>query len=79
MRQIEKLLIAKYKISHRKAEVAALVSDGLSNAQIANKLEVSEHNVKFHLTGLFRSLRIENRRELTSLVYRLSLRQNAKH
>ena len=37
-------------LSNREAEVAELVTKGLSNKEVANQLFVTEKTVKFHLT-----------------------------
>ncbi|MEU2793008.1 AAA family ATPase [Streptomyces sp. NPDC007100] len=44
--------------------VAALAAEGWSNKQIAEHLFVSLRTVETHLTGVYRKLRIEGRREL---------------
>ncbi len=41
----------------------ALVADGLSNREIANALEISEHTVKFHLASIFGKLGASSRTE----------------
>lgn len=48
-------------ITVREAEVAALVSHGLSNAQVGQMLCVSETTIKFHLAKLMRKLSVSNR------------------
>jgi DNA-binding NarL/FixJ family response regulator len=44
-------------------EVWALVADGLSNPQIAERLKLSENTVKFHVQHLFTKLGVNNRTE----------------
>jgi len=48
-------------LSRREAEVATLVGRGLSNKDTASALFVTEKTVKFHLTNVFRKLKIKNR------------------
>lgn len=52
-------------LSLREKDVARLVALGLSNKQIANRLEISEQTVKNHLQSIFRKLAVGNRVELT--------------
>lgn len=41
----------------------ALVAEGLTNAQIARRLRVSDITVKFHLQNLYLKLGVRNRTE----------------
>ena len=50
-------------LTSREREVLALVADGLSNREIANALEISEHTVKFHLASIFGKLGASSRTE----------------
>ena len=49
------------RLSNRENEVLELVRDGLSNKQIAGRLEISEKTVKAHLTNIFRILGVSHR------------------
>ena len=57
------ILIEK-KLSNREAEVAELVSKGLSNREVANKLFVTEKTVKFHLTNIYKKMNVKSRAQL---------------
>lgn len=48
-------------ITPRQYRVLQLIADGLSNAQIASALNVTEHTVKSHVRGLFQALGADNR------------------
>lgn len=48
--------------------VADLVTHGLSNHEVADKLFLSRHTVDYHLRQLFRKLSIHSRVELARLV-----------
>lgn len=56
-------------LSARESEFLELVADGLTNAQIAERLSVSEHTVKFHLQNIFQKLRVNNRTEAAALYH----------
>jgi DNA-binding NarL/FixJ family response regulator len=55
-------------LSHRERQVLALAVAGLTNAQIAERVYLSESTVKTHLTSAFRQLGVHSRREAASLV-----------
>jgi len=47
----------------RQLDVLKLLSAGKSNKAIANRLGLSEHTVKIHMTGIFKVLGVSNRTE----------------
>lgn len=51
------------ELTVREREVWALVAEGLTNRQIAERLEVGENTVKFHMQNLFLKLDVSNRTE----------------
>lgn len=55
-------------LTRREAEVLELTSLGLTNSQVASRLDVSVHAVKFHLAAIYRKLRVSNRTE-AAVVY----------
>jgi ATP/maltotriose-dependent transcriptional regulator MalT len=55
--------IKKTGISKRELEILKLIDEGLSNQQIAEKLFVSEHTVKKHVSNLFFKLDVQRRTE----------------
>jgi DNA-binding CsgD family transcriptional regulator len=50
-------------LSPREAEILALIGDGLSNKEMARRLGISGHTVKFHIESLFRKLAVGSRAE----------------
>lgn len=49
------------KISRRQRELLKLLDRGLSNRDLAQALDLSEHTIKVHLWRLFRRLSVKNR------------------
>jgi DNA-binding CsgD family transcriptional regulator len=58
------------KLSPREAQVLELVSSGLTNLEVADRLGVGVHAVKFHLASIYRKLGVGNRTEATSVYFR---------
>lgn len=54
-------------LSDREREFLALVAEGQTNAQIAERLSVTDHTVKFHLQNIFQKLGVNNRTEAARL------------
>jgi DNA-binding NarL/FixJ family response regulator len=57
----------------REVEVLVLVSQGRSNAQIAQELVISESTVKTHINNLFAKARLQNRTQAVDYAYRHGL------
>ena len=49
------------KLSKRQKQLILMLDRGLSNRDIANELNISEHTVKVHLWRLFRRLGVKSR------------------
>jgi DNA-binding CsgD family transcriptional regulator len=60
--------VGKFKnsgsLSERELEILELVSTGLTNQQIADKLEISKRTVDNHITNILHKTGTENRVEL---------------
>ena len=52
---------AFHELSDRELEVLKLIAEGLSNAQIAGRLYVSEKTVKYHLSQIYGKLGVSSR------------------
>ena len=50
-------------LTKREAEILRLVSEGLTNAELARTLSLSGQTVKFHLSNLYRKIGVANRTE----------------
>ena len=48
-------------LTTREREILRLVSDGMTNGEIARELWVTEQTVKFHLSNVYRKLGVSNR------------------
>ena len=51
------------ELTKRETEILRLVSEGLTNAQLARMLWLSEQTIKFHLSNIYRKLGVANRTE----------------
>ncbi len=58
----------RYLLSARQREVLGLVVEGLSNAQIAGRLFLTESTVKQHLRAAYKALGVTNRTEAADLI-----------
>jgi two-component system, NarL family, response regulator YdfI len=60
-------------LTPREVEVLRMLAEGLGNKEIAGRLEISEHTVKFHLGSIFAKLGATSRTEAVTLGIRLGL------
>ncbi|GGG16934.1 LuxR C-terminal-related transcriptional regulator [Paenibacillus abyssi] len=58
-------------LTERERQVAELLREGLTNAQIANRLHLSEITIKKHLNAMFQKLEVTNRTLLLSKLIEL--------
>jgi DNA-binding NarL/FixJ family response regulator len=55
-------------LSHRENQVLALVRDGLTNAEIAERLYLAESTIKSHLSSIFTKFGVRSRKEVAAAV-----------
>lgn len=60
-------------LTPREIEVLKLVAAGLANKEIAHRLEISDHTVKFHVASVMGKLGASSRTEAVTLGIRLGL------
>lgn len=60
--------IERPAFSHRERQVLALVSKGLTNSEIAERMLLAQSTVKSHLSSAFTKLGIRSRKEVTALL-----------
>ena len=60
-------------LSKREIEIIVLVSEGLSNKEIAEKLFLSTKTIKSHLYNIYQKLNVSNRRQAAEKVSTLGM------
>lgn len=53
----------KLKLTPKQINVLSLLAEGLSNKQISQRMNITEHTVKSHLSSLFKVFKAKNRTE----------------
>jgi len=53
----------QYELTPREIEVLRMMSEGLGNKMIADRLKISEHTVKFHISSIFTKMDVLSRTE----------------
>jgi len=60
-------------LTPRELQVLRLMADGLTNQQVAARLEISEHTAKFHVSAVLGKLGAQSRAEAVTKGYRFGL------
>lgn len=71
-------MASPYRLTAREAEIGALVAEGLSRADIAERLIVSQETVKTHTKHLYQKLDVHSRAELLSLLQQEAARESSQ-
>lgn len=58
------------ELTNAERRVARLVAAGLTNSQVARRLDRSPHTINYHLRQIFRKANVRSRTELAGLYYR---------
>ena len=69
-RELEQAIAAANPLTRREREIAELVSDGLTNRAIADRLVLSERTVEGHVRSTLAKLQLTNRTELAAWTLR---------
>jgi DNA-binding NarL/FixJ family response regulator len=72
-------LPATSDLTEREAEILALLSAGLTNSQIGDRLYVSTNTVKTYLKRVYRKLQVTNRAQAAIRAAELGLRPRVEH
>ena len=56
------------QLTERQTEILRLVAEGLSNKEVALRLQLQEKTVKHHMTGVLSKLNVRNRTEAALMV-----------
>jgi DNA-binding CsgD family transcriptional regulator len=56
--------VQRFGLSAREQDILSLIVKGMSNAEIANALYITESTVKFHAGNIFRKAGLNSRLEL---------------
>lgn len=56
------------ELTPRELEIGRLVSNGLSNKEVARQLNLSEGTIKIHLHNVYRKLGVKNRTALARML-----------
>jgi len=71
--QLNEKALIQTGLSKRELEVLCLISDGLSNEEIADKLFISLNTIKTHTSNLFEKLEVKRRTQAIEKAKRMGL------
>jgi DNA-binding CsgD family transcriptional regulator len=68
--QLQPELIDKFGLSNREVDITQLVSFGLTNQELADRLRISVHTVENHLRSIYSKVEVHNRTSQVSQLIR---------
>jgi DNA-binding NarL/FixJ family response regulator len=66
------------KLTARQLEIVSLLCEGLSNKQIARRLQISHGTVKVHVANIFRTLGVSTRLQAVVAVQNINLQRTTR-
>jgi DNA-binding NarL/FixJ family response regulator len=69
----------KALVTPRQRQVIHLIAEGLTNKEIASRLNIAVHTVKTHVHTVLTTLRLRSRLELAVLVYQANREAASDH
>ena len=60
-------------MTSREKDVLLLVTKGFNNQEIADKMSVTPHTVKSHLSGIFKKLNVKTRTQAVLVALQMNL------
>jgi DNA-binding NarL/FixJ family response regulator len=66
--RVDRRLVAKPAFSHRERQVLELLVAGMTNAQIAERLYLSESTIKSHVASAFAKLGVRSRKDAAAIL-----------
>lgn len=74
----QKAAPVRYDLTERELDVLALMVEGISNPEIADRLVVSRSTVKFHVSSILSKLGVSSRTEAVALAFQQGLLERHK-
>jgi diguanylate cyclase (GGDEF)-like protein/PAS domain S-box-containing protein len=65
-----------FSISSRELEVFQLIVEGLTNKEISDRLFISEHTVKNHITRILQKLNVSDRLQAMAIIYQTCIEES---
>ncbi len=67
---------SQWDLTPREIEILRALAGGLSNKQMAREFWLSDQTIKYHLTNIYRKLKVQSRTEAVRLAYEHQLIEN---
>lgn len=70
--KLKNIIFLQKKLSLREIDIIKLITDGLSNKEIASRLNISEKTVKTHVSNILRKLEMKDRTQIIIFCQQIS-------